>query len=265
MKYKGAWLLAHGLACMLTVISTQAQADDADNTSGTVPAYDRPAFGFATSALPLGGFAVEQGLPDWSLMHQDGVRTSQFMADSLLRVGLGNGLELQAGSTPFNELTTSEGHASQHMTGRGDTLLGLKIAPPPFNAQWSGALLATVELPDGADALRLPQRQYTLGVTLAQQLDERRTLGYFAQWQRMGTHGTYQLAGNYGYSLNKTWAIYGELVALHQQARTGGLIGAGVTYLPNARLQWDLSFDRGFVGTAPAWVAGFGVAFYFGK
>jgi hypothetical protein len=265
MKYKGAWLLAHGLACMLTVISTQAQADDADNTSGTVPAYDRPAFGFATSALPLGGFAVEQGLPDWSLMHQDGVRTSQFMADSLLRVGLGNGLELQAGSTPFNEFTTSEGHASQHMTGRGDTLLGLKIAPPPFNPQWSGALLATVELPDGADALRLPQRQYTLGVTLAQQLDERRTLGYFAQWQRMGTHGTYQLAGNYGYSLNKTWAIYGELVALHQQARTGGLIGAGVTYLPNARLQWDLSFDRGFVGTAPAWMAGFGVAFYFGK
>lgn len=260
MKFKRAWLLAYAL-----MITTQAHADDADNANVIVPAYDRPAFGFGTSALPLGGFVIEQGLPDWSLTHQDGVRTSQFMTDSLLRIGLGHGLELQAGSTPFNWLMTSDGHASQRVTGRGDTLLSLKIAPPPFNAQWTGALLATVELPDGADALRLPRRQYTLGVTLAQQLDERHTLGYFAQWQRMGTHGTYQLAGNYGYAFNNAWGVYGELVALHQQARTGGLIGAGVTYLPNVRLQWDLSFDRGFVGTAPAWMAGFGVAFYFGK
>jgi hypothetical protein len=250
---------------MLLLMSAPARSDDANNANDTVPAYDRPGFGFGTSALPLGGFAIEQGLPDWSLSHQDGVRSSQFMTDSLLRIGLGAGLELQAGSTPFNWLTTSAGGSSQRLTGRGDTVLGLKVAPPPPNAQWSGALLATVELPDGADGLRLPQRQYTLGVTLAQQLDDRHTLGYFAQWQRMGTHGTYQLAGNYGYALSKTWGVYGECVALHQQARTGALIGAGVTYLPNARLQWDLSFDRGFVGTAPAWMAGFGVAIYFGK
>jgi hypothetical protein len=265
MKHKRAWPLAQMLACTLMMMSAQAQADNADSAGDTPPAYDRPAFGFGTTSLPLGGFAIEQGLPDWNLTHQDGVRSSQFMTDSLLRIGLGHGLELQAGSTPFNWLMTGDGHASQRVTGRGDTLLSLKIAPPPFNAQWTGALLATVELPDGADGLRLPQRQYTLGVTLAQQLDDHRTLGYFAQWQRMGTHGTYQLAGNYGYNLSKAWAIYGELVGLHQQARTGGLIGAGVTYLPNAHLQWDLSFDRGFVGTAPAWMAGFGVAFYFGK
>lgn len=261
--YNGEQLVA--LACMLLIIPAAAQADDTNGTSQTVPAYDRPAFGFGTSALPLGGFAVEQGLPDWSLVHQNGVRTSQFMTDSLLRIGLGSGLEFQLGSTPYNRVTTGTGNAAQRATGRGDTVLSLKIAPAPFNAQWTGAVLATLELPDGADALRLPQRQYTLAVTLAQQLDERRTLGYFAQWQRMGTHGTYQLAGNYGYALSKTWGVYGELVALHQQARTGGLLGAGVTYLPNVRLQWDLSFDRGFVGTAPAWMAGFGVAFYFGK
>jgi hypothetical protein len=246
---------------LLLALPLQARAADSDS-SQAVPGYDRPAFGFATSALPACGFAIEQGLPDWSLNHQDGVRSSLFMADSLLRMGLGHGLELQVGSTPFNRLATSDGQGAQQVTGRGDTIISLKIAPPPFNAQWSGAVLATVELPDGVRALRVPQRQYTLGLTLAQQLDERRTLGYFAQWQRMGVHATYQLAGNYGYALSKTWGVYSELVALHQQARTGGLVGAGLTYLPNLRLQFDLSFDRGFVGTAPAWMAGFGVAFF---
>lgn len=264
MKCERVWLVAQVVACSL-MIPTQARSGDADNADETVPAYDRPGFGFGTSALPLGGFALEQGLPTWSLVHQDGARISQFMTDNLLRVGLGNGLEFQAGNAPFNWLMASAGGASQRVTGRGDSVLSLKFAPRPFNAQWSGAMLVTVELPDGADGLRVPQRQYTLGVTLAQQIDERRSLGYFAQWQRMGTHGTYQLAGNYGYALSKTWGVYGELLTLHQQARTGALIGAGVTYLPNARLQWDLSFDRGFVGTAPAWMAGFGVAFYFGK
>lgn len=248
---------------LLLTLALRARADDSGSNQA-VPAYDRPAFGFATSALPWGGFAIEQGLPDWSLNHQDGARSSLFMADSLLRVGLGHGLEFQVGSTPFNRLTTSDGQGAQQVTGRGDTSFSLKIAPPPFNAQWSGAVLATVELPDGIGALRVPQRQYTLGLTLAQQLDERRTLGYFAQWQRIGVHGTYQLAGNYGYALNKTWGVYSELVALHQQSRTGGLAGAGLTYLPNVRLQFDLSFDRGFVGTAPAWMAGFGVAFFWG-
>jgi len=252
------------LACMLFATSMQARADDT-NSSRTVPSYDRPAFGFGTSALPAGGFAIEQGMPDWSLTKQDGVRASQFMTDSLLRVGVGHGLELQVGSTPFNWLMQRAGGVSQRITGRGDTVLSLKVAPPSSNPAWSWAALGTVEFSDGADGLRLPQRAYTLGVTVAQQLDERTTLGYFAQWQRLGNHGAYQLAGNYGYAINKVWSVYGEMVGLHQSGRSGALVGAGFTYLPNARLQWDISFDRGFAGTAPAWMLGLGVAFYFGR
>ena len=256
--------VAMALACVLLLVAMPAQADEAAN-SETVPAYDRPAFGFGTSALPLGGFAIEQGLPDWSLTKQDGVRSSQFFTDSLLRIGAGHGVELQVGSTPFNWLMQSAGGVAQRVTGRGDTTLSVKVAPPSGNPAWSWAVLGTVEFPDGENGLRLPQRAYTLGTTVAQQLNERVTLGYFAQWQRLGNHGSYQLAGNYGYALSKAWGVYGEMVGLHQSGRSGALIGAGFTYLPNVRLQWDISFDRGFVGTAPAWMAGFGVAFYFGR
>jgi len=255
---------AMALACVLLTAAMQARAGDTDSGE-TVPSFDRPAFGFGTSALPLGGFAIEQGLPDWSLVKQDGVRSSQFFTDSLLRIGAGHGVELQVGSTPFNWLMQSAGGASQRVTGRGDTTLSVKVAPPSGNPAWSWAMLGTVEFPDGADGLRLPQRSYTLATTVAQQLDEHVTLGYFAQWQRLGNHGSYQLAGNYGYALSKTWGVYGEMVGLHQSGRSGGLVGAGLTYLSNVRLQWDISFDRGFVGTAPAWMAGFGVAFYFGR
>lgn len=247
-----AWLLSAGSAI----------ADDGNDQ--TVPSYDRPAFGFGTSALPLGGFVVEQGLPTWSLDNQDGVRTSQFMTDTLLRAGLGHGLELQVGSTPFNWLYQRAGGVSQLSTGRGDTTLSLKVAPPSSSQVWSWGMLGTVEFPDGEGNLRLPGRAYTLGATVAQQLNEKNSLGYFVQWQRMGNQATYQLAGNYGYAISKTLGVYTEAVGLHQQSRNGGLMGVGLTYLTTPRLQWDISFDRRFIGSGPTWMAGFGVAFYFG-
>lgn len=253
------------LVLAMLLAATPALASPGNDGSPTVPSYDRPGFGFGTSALPWGGFAIEQGLPTWSLDNQGGMRISQFVTDSLLRVGLGNGLELQAGSTPFNWLSQRTGGVSQLSTGRGDTVLGLKVAPPSSSPVWSWGVLGTVEFPDGESNLRLPEREYTMGLTVAQQLDDIRVFDYFAQWQRMGNQGTYQLAGSYGYAISKAWGIYTEAVGLHQQGRNGGLLGAGLTYLTTPRLQWDISFDRRFVGSGPIWMAGFGVAFYFGR
>jgi hypothetical protein len=251
------------IACVTLSFAAPVMADQGGGNQ-TVPGFDRPGAGFATSALPLGGFAIEQGLPSWSLDNEGGIRASQFMTDSLLRVGLGHGTELQVGSTPFNWLDQRMGGVSQSSSGRGDTLLGLKIAPPSSSQVWTWGVLGTVELPDGERGLRLPQKQYTLGVTVNQQWDDANTLGYFAQWQRTGNQGTYQFAGDLSHTLSKTWGIYAEAISLHQNGRSGGLMGAGVTYLPNVRLQWDLSFDRRFVGGGPTWMASFGVAFYFG-
>lgn len=253
------------LACVLLSLATPACAEQGNRSNQVVPSYDRPGYGFGTSALPLGGFVIEQGLPTWSLDNEGGVRSSQFVTDSLLRVGLGNGLEFQLGSTPFNWLEQRTAGASQLSTGRGDTVVGLKVAPPTSSQVWTWGVLGSVEFPDGKGNLRLPQRQYTVGVTVAQQVNDKNTLGYFAQWQRMGNHGTYQLAGSYGYALSDAWGVFTEAVGLHQQGRSGGLLGAGFTYLPNAHLQWDISFDRRVIGGGPSWMAGFGVAFYFGR
>ena len=254
MLHHGAALLFAAFVCVAT---PNAFADE-------TPSYDRPGFGFAPAALPLGGFAWEQGLPSWSLDHSDGTRSSQYTTDTLLRLGLGHDLELQLGTSPFNRLTQYGMGVSQVSDGRGDTSLGLKWAPAPVDPVWSWGLLGSVEFPDGASGIRNPERQYTLGATIDQQWDDKRSLTYVAQWQRMGNQGTYLAAGNYGYAITKAWGIYAEAVGLHQQGRTGGLLGAGVTWLPNVRLQWDLSFDHRFIGRTTDWLAGFGVSMYFG-
>jgi hypothetical protein len=234
----------------------------ADDTSYT-PSYDRPGLGFAPSALPWGGFTWEQGLPSWSLDNTDGTRSSQFTTDTLLRLGVGGDMELQLGTSPFNRLVQRTAGVSQAFYGHGDSSLGLKWAPASSSQMWSWGLLGTVEFPDGANGIRNPERQYTLGATVDQNLDATRSLTYVAQWQRMGNEGAYLAAGNFGYAIDKVWGVYAELAAVHQQGGTGGLFGAGVTYLPNARLQWDLSFDHRLFGQASQWTADFGVSIHF--
>lgn len=55
--------------------------------SGDAPAFDRPGIPFAAEALQPGAFAWEQGLPDASTDRSDGQRTTQYTADTLLRLG----------------------------------------------------------------------------------------------------------------------------------------------------------------------------------
>lgn len=72
-----------------------AQSDDA-------PAFDRPGIPFAAEALQPGAFAWEQGLPDASTDRSGGQRTTQYTADTLLRLGLFQDVELQLGSDSYN-------------------------------------------------------------------------------------------------------------------------------------------------------------------
>ena len=244
-------------ACLTAIGASSAQAGDA-------PVYDRPGFGFDPAVLPVGGLAIEQGLPDAYLDNEQGTRTELYTTDTLFRLGIGKDLELQLGTSPFNRLTQRTDGVTQLNYGRGDSTLGLKFAPASNNPVWSWGLLGTIDFADGATQIRLPQRQYTLGLTVGQQLDDQRTLSYFAQWQREGNTGTYQLATNYTYAMTKVWGVFGEALLQHANGRNGALLGAGITYLPNERLQWDVSLDHRIAGHIEDWQAGIGIALYFG-
>jgi len=64
-------------------------------------AFDRPGIGFSTTTLRPGQLAWEQGLPDVEYSHDAGGRSRLLMADTLLRLGLADGLELQVGTDGY--------------------------------------------------------------------------------------------------------------------------------------------------------------------
>ncbi|WEN13405.1 transporter [Rhodanobacter sp. AS-Z3] len=257
--------IRHALICTTTIALLgwlcAAQPARADN-----PGYDRPGYGFTPVVLGPGDITLEQGLPDWSLTKQDGATSAQYTADSLLRIGLGDSLELQLGSSPWNALRQTGNDGVARYRGHGDSSLGLKLALPSSATSFSWGLLASVEFTDGAQAFRSDRRQYLFGAQFNLQVNERNGLGLYLQDVRNGGLNNTTLALGDNYSLSRTLALYVETVALHAPDQGNGtLAGAGLTWMINPRVQLDAGFDHRLGGVAPRWQSNLGVSIYFGR
>ena len=234
-----------------------AQADDN-------PGYDRPGLGFTPAVLKAGDITWEQGLPDWSRGHDEGVVSAQYVADGLLRVGLGGPLELQLGSS-WNRLRQTGAGSDFRSDGRGDSTLGMKFALPASGA-FSWGLLGSVEFTDGTRAFRNPQRQYLLGADFNWQWNARNTAALYLQDGRAGGRDSRLLALNDGYTLTPVLNVYAEAALLHDAATgDGSLAGAGVAWQATPRVQLDASARHRLSGHADEWQAGLGVSVYFGR
>lgn len=237
------------LAFVLLLASPVALAQADGN-----PGYDRPGLGFTPSVLDTGDIMLEQGLPD--LSHDDGL--SNLDADTLLRVGIGHALELQAG-TGWSWL---DGHG-QHADGRADTSLAVKWAPAA-RGRFSWGLLGSVELTDGARAFRTPDRQYLLGASFNWDHDAGRSSGLYAELG--GGNASHQLlAINEGWQWGASVAVYAELGLQHAHDEgSGSIAGAGLVWNMSPRVQWDISARHRLGGHVDQWQGGMGLAVYFG-
>ncbi len=248
------------LAALATLMSGLALPALAGN-----PGYDRPGYGFTPVVLGAGDITVEQGLPDWSRSRQDRITSSQYSADSLLRIGIGGPLELQLGSSPWNSLRQSGAGSGERSQGHGDTTLGLKLALPSSSAAFSWGLLGSVEFTDGAKAFRSTHRQYLLGAQFNLQASERNSLGLYLQDVRNAGTDSTTVAVSDNCALGKTLTLYAEAAWLHAPDQSGGTVaGAGLAWMITPRVQFDAGFDRRVGGAAPEWQTNLGVAIYFG-
>lgn len=245
-----------GRTCLLLAMLAACAPACADN-----PGYDRPGIGFTPAVLDAGEVTWEQGLPDWSLDRQDGQRIRQYSADTLLRVGLGGPFELQLAGSPYNELVTGP----QRREGHGDSSLGIKVAPHA-NGVLSWGLLASAEFNDGAAALRNAQRRYLLGAQFNLALGPRQSLGGYLE-QVVAPGGSQStLALNDSIALRDDLAAYVEAAWQHLPARGDGtLLGAGLAWQANRRVQLDAGLDRRLSGAALRWQANLGVSVFFGR
>ena len=223
-------------------------------------AFDRPGIGFSTTTLQPGRLAWEQGLPDVEYSHDAGGRSRLLMADTLLRLGLTDGLELQVGTDGYGWLSGRDAEGRWHAHGLGNASIGLKRVLPSRWAGVSWALRATANLPTGRGPLGGGDRQYELGLAAQWDLGRERT-GALYLGRSAGAGRGWMLAPSYGFALPGDWSGYVE-AGLGRGDQRGRQWGGGVTWQPVHRFQLDFSVLRGSHG-APDWQGGIGIALAF--
>lgn len=248
------------IAAVLTgwlAVATPALADN--------PGYDRPGYGFTPVVLGSGDFIVEQGFPDWSRNRQDGVSTSQYATDTLLRLGIAGPLELQLGKSLYNYQHATGPGIDQNSHGHGDTNVAVKFALPTISKILSWGLLASVEFTDGSKTFRNDRNQYLLGGQFNVQVTEKNSLGAYLEDVRAGGHDRTTVALSDNYSVSKTFTAYAETAVLHTPDQgSGAVAGAGLAWLIHPNVQIDAGFDHRISGSAPEWQTNLGVSIYFG-
>lgn len=249
-------VLGLGLAILLG--ASPAWADN--------PGYDRPGLGFTPVVLNAGDFTVEQGLPTWTRDQDKASVQSQYITDTLLRLGIGGPFEAQLGTSPFNSVHDSEPGADSWGHGRGDTVLALKFAPCKADAALTWGLLGSVELTDGSTAVRNDHRTYLLGADVNWQLSDYDGVGGYLERARNDHDRRTTAALNESHLLSQAVVGYVELAEVHETAvGSGTQAGAGVAWLVNHRVQLDGGLRGRIAGHAQQWMVSLGVSVFLGR
>lgn len=233
-----------------------ARADD-------VPAFDRPGIAFAPAVLPAGSMDWEQGLPDLARDSSDGVTTTLYSADTLVRAALRDNLELQLGMALANRQVTT-GADGHHTDGAGDSSIGLKMAVPTGLPAWTAAVLGRVTAASGDAAFSSGTTQYTLGGSAGGALTDRLNLGLFVQVLRSGRQYDWTASPSLSCALSERWGAFVEAGSTHTAGSGNSHVaGGGLTWMALPEIQLDLYADRGLTRASPDLQAGFGVSVFF--
>lgn len=230
--------------------------------AGEAPEYDRPGIGFSTSTVGKGVFVWEQGLPDGSRDRSNGITTTAWTADTLLRLGLSATTELQLGADTWSGLRVRGAGIRERDTGGGDGSIALKWAPAMPGEQFSLAFKGGATLPWGRAPLGDGGHDYDLGVTLAWALPADTSLALYADRQWGDNGSGWLFSPSYGFALGDSVSAYVE-GGYGTGAQYMRAAGAGVTWMATPRLQLDASFLRGLDDETTDWQGGVGLSLYF--
>lgn len=243
------------LLAVLALAGSRVHAEEA-------PEFDRPGIGFSTSTVGKGVFVWEQGLPDASRDRSDGLATTLWTADTLLRFGVADTLELQLGADSWSGLRVRGAGVHVRESGGGDGSVALKWAPEMAPEQLSLALKVGASLPWGRAALSGGGHDYDLGMTAAWALPSERSVALYVDRQWGGGGSGWLVSPSYGFALRPQLSAYIE-AGYGTGAQYMRAAGAGVTWMATPRLQLDASLLRGLDADTTDWQGGIGVSMYF--
>jgi hypothetical protein len=245
------------LGAALASAGNAARAADA-------PSFDRPGIAFATGTLPKGAFAWEQGLPDFQRDDSGGVRSTTYSANTNLRLGLSDRVELQLATSPFNYLRERDGDGRRSRHGAGDTGVALKIALPSSHDKFSWAVLGSVTAASGDREFSNGATQYSLGTTLGYDFNDAVSGALYFNLDRSDGADTWSWSPSLSYAISDRVGAYIEAGWSHTDHQpTASVAGVGLTFMATPAIQLDVSLDAGLDRDSPDLQGGVGVAFYF--
>lgn len=235
-------------ALALCLFAAPAWAQDRDYC----PA--RPGLGTPACTIAPGRASIETGIVDWQRDDAPGERQdSVVLGDTLVRVGVADNVELQAGWTPWGQVRTRDATgAVARAEGVGDALIGLKVnLTNPDGDGLAFAVQPYVTLPTGGRAIGagdwgggiVAPLSYDLGDTLNLQFSPE--IGAATDGDGRGRHLAY--SATVGLGIGLTDALGGTLE--FQAARDEDPAGHSAQLLGALSFGWmaadDLQLDLG--------------------
>lgn len=231
--------------------------------------FERPGTGFSTSTIPVGKLAWEQSLGNahyFEDQNEQGqtIKHTLVYADTLLRTGLSDDVELQLGwQGPAWSKTKIAGQSSEQ-DGLGDVSIAVKKSIDLDDDKLSMAVLAQAVIATGNASFSVQDDIYTLASSINYAYSEGLTTGLSMFYSVQDGQWRATAVPNLNYALNDKWAGYSELVSSKAESEDYEYgLGSGVMYQVNSRLQLDAGVGVGLNGTADRYQASLGFAYAF--
>lgn len=235
----------------LAAITTPVAAQDRDLCT------ERPGLGTPACTVEPGRVLVESSLADWTMAKGGGDRSDTILfGDTMVRVGVGQRLELQVGWTPVGYSRERSGAMVDRATRVGDMTLGTKVnfAGPDGNG-FSAGLETQVTLPTGRAPIGAGDWGISLVVPLgydlsdALQLQASPELDAAVDQDGDGRHTAFGGTLGLNFNLTKTISATLEGQAIRDRDPTGhqtkAYSGLSLAWQPSNDFQFDVGANVG--------------------
>jgi hypothetical protein len=221
---------------------------------------DRPGLGTPACTIDKGHGDIEIGVTDWTLEKAGGERTDGWtFADTLVRYGLTDRLEVQLGWTAYGTVRDRTGAGpATHAGGTGDVMLALRRnLASPDGSGFSAALMPYVGLPTGGRTLGAGTWSAGLLLPVSYQLPGNLALDFTARVEaapdddRHGRHLAYGGVAGLDMPVSGALGATLELSAQREEDSTELLAGLSFAYMPRPDLQFDVGANAGLSASAP--------------
>lgn len=237
-------------------------------------ATDRPDFVESTDVVGRGRVQIEVGVSS-ERNKVDGSRERLATTPTLIRMGIGEALELRVETDGYARSRVDDGSGMQQRErGMSDASLGLKWHQRDGDDKGSAALawLVHLDIDSGSTAFRGQGLRPSLRAVAEWELSDSISLGLMpGVLVDKNSEGHRYAAGMFALTLGKAltpkWKTFIELAGQHLATKKNGgnvaTVDTGVTYLVSDNLQLDLSVSRGITSHTPDWQWGLGLSVRF--